>query len=87
LKYCSRLKRLMRLAFVSVSPSATQTRASCASKSSAVRNCTGCVATTGRPSSAASGTAARSCASCAGMKVTSNGLSFSAFKSSSAPVW
>ena len=36
LKYCSRVKRLTRRGLASISPSATQTRASCASKSSGV---------------------------------------------------
>ena len=39
---------LMRLGLPSNSPSAMQTRASCASKSVASKNCTGCVATKGR---------------------------------------
>ncbi len=66
LKYCSRVKRLTRRGLDSVSPSAMHTRASCESKSSGVRNCTGCVATTGSCRRAASGTVARTCASCVG---------------------
>jgi hypothetical protein len=63
LKCWSRVKRLTRRGLASVSPSATQTRASWASKSSGSRNWIGWVATTGRPSFAASGTAARTQAS------------------------
>ena len=63
LKCWSRLKRRTRLALPSVSPSATQTRASWASKSSGSRNWIGWVATTGRPSFAARGTVARTFAS------------------------
>jgi hypothetical protein len=66
LKYWSGQKRLTRRGLARVSPSATQTRASWASKSSAVRNCTGWVATTGSCSSAASGTEARTRASWCG---------------------
>ncbi len=51
LKYCSRLKRLTRRGLASISPSATQTRASCASWSSGPRNWTAWVATTGSASS------------------------------------
>ena len=54
LKYCSRVKRRTRLGLLSKSPSEMQTRASWASKSSGVANCTGWVATTGRCMRAAS---------------------------------
>jgi len=59
-------KRLTRLGLASVSPSAMQMRASCASKSSSFRNWIGCVATTGSFALAASGTSWRSSASCPG---------------------
>ena len=58
LKYCSRVKRRTRRGLLSNSPSEIHTRASCASKSSAWANCTGCVATTGKCMRAASCTAA-----------------------------
>ena len=48
-KYCSAVKRRGRRLSDSVWPSAMQTRASCARKSSGVRNWIGCVATMGTP--------------------------------------
>ena len=58
LKYWSVVKRRGRRVSESTWPSAMQTRASCGRKSSRVRNCTGCVATTGSARSAASATVA-----------------------------
>ena len=64
-KYCSSLNFFWRRGLPKSSPSAMQTRASCAVKSLLCINCTGCVATTGKSISLAIWQASwRCCSSC-----------------------